>query len=208
MSKIYELDKDLFFSKILLNPTYDNFIFTDKHKRNVIVVDNTSGDFYTEEFSNKTKGLIYLVNDTFLPNDVEKEYSENKDKYKNYNKVVSNSMDYYLDKNLYDRDFLKFDPNKKYIFRINQGYGEKEFKATIKDALGLAINYESDLAFKNTLLLSPLGFDYEDNSKSIEKCVGLENLSRGNMFGWFLPYKRTNSKGIEWIKETTKDMKL
>lgn len=210
MSKIYELDRSLF-DKVNMYPTYNKFIFTDKHKRNIVAVDNTSGDFFTEDFSNRIKGLIYLVNDSFLPDEVEKEYLEHKDKYsyEKYKNIVCDSIDYCLDNNIYDRDFLKFDPNKKYTFDINLGYGEQHFKSTIKDALGLAINYESDLGFNGTLLISPLGFEWEENNRFIEKCVGRENLSSpGNMFGWFLPYRNQQSKQIEWIKENTKDMKL
>ena len=96
MSKIYELDISLY-DKVRMNPTDDMFIFTDKHKRSVVAVDNSYGEFFVEDFSNKIKGLIYLVNDDFMPNDVEKEYLENKHKYNNYDKVVSDSVDYFLD---------------------------------------------------------------------------------------------------------------
>lgn len=112
MSKIYELDISLF-NKIRMYPTYDKFIFTEKNKRHVVAVDNSFGDFFTEDFSNKTKGLIFLLNDSFLCGDVEKEYQSNKNKYKNYNKIVSCQNDYFLDKDLYDCDFLNFNPKKK-----------------------------------------------------------------------------------------------
>lgn len=201
MSKIYELDNSLF-NKINLFRTYDKFIFTDKHKRNVIAVDNSYGAFFVEEFSNKIKGLIYLVNEDYLPNDVEKEYLVNKNKYNFYNKVVSDSVDYFTDGKSRDRIFLKFNPNKKYTFDINIGYGEQQFKATIKDALGLAINYESDLGYNGILLLSPMGFEWEQNHKLIERAVGQENLSKSNdTFGWFIPYRNSESKSIEWIKK-------
>ena len=202
MSKIYELDISLY-DKVRMNPTDDMFIFTDKHKRSVVAVDNSYGEFFVEDFSNKTKGLIYLVNDDFMPYDVEKEYQENKHKYKNYNKVVSDSVDYFLDNKNVGKAFLKFNPNKKYTFDINLGYGEKQFKSTIKDALGLAINYEADLGINGTLIISPLGFEWEENNKIIEKCVGLENLSKANTsFGWSIPYRNPDSKGIEWIEKT------
>ena len=98
--------------------------------------------------------------------------------------------------------------NKKYTFDIDLGYGEKQFKATIKDALGLAINYESDLGFNGTLIISPMGFEWEDNNRLIEKCVGKENLSKSNdTFGWFIPYRNPDSKGIEWL-EKTKEIKI
>ena len=195
MSKIYELDNSLF-NKINLFRTNDKFIFTDKNKRNVIAVDNSNGAFFVEEFSNKIKGLIYLVNDEFLPNDVEKEYLENKHKYNYYDKVVSDSIDYFSDGKNRDRIFLKFNPNKKYIFHINVGYGEQQFKSTIKDALGLAINYETDLGYNGVLLLSPMGFEWEENHKLIEKCVGKENT-----FGWFIPYRNPHSNEIEWLEK-------
>lgn len=207
MSKIYELDISLY-DKVRMNPTDDMFIFTDKHKRSVVAVDNSYGEFFVEDFSNKIKGLIYLVNDDFMPNDVEKEYLENKHKYNNYDKVVSDSVDYFLDNKTANRDFLKFNPNKKYTFDIDLGYGEKQFKATIKDTLGLAINYESDLGFNGTLIISPMGFEWEDNNRLIEKCVGKENLSKSNdTFGWFIPYRNPDSKGIEWL-EKTKEIKI
>ena len=98
--------------------------------------------------------------------------------------------------------FLKFNPNKKYTFDIIIGYGEQQFKATIKDALGLAINYESDLGYNGILLLSPMGFEWEQNHKLIERVVGQENLSKSNdTFGWFIPYRNSDSKSIEWIKK-------
>ena len=201
MSKIYELDNSLF-NKINLFRTNDKFIFTDKNKRNVIAVDNSNGAFFVEEFSNKIKGLIYLVNDEFLPNDVEKEYLENKHKYNYYDKVVIDYIDYFSDGKNKDRTFLKFNPNKKYIFDINVGYGEQQFKSTIKDALGLAINYETDLGYNGVLLLSPMGFDWEENHKLIEKCVGKENLSKSNnTFGWFIPYRNPHSNEIEWLEK-------
>ena len=53
--KIYELDRS-FYNKIRMYPTYNKFIFTEKGKQPVIVVDNSVGDFFVEEFSNKTKG--------------------------------------------------------------------------------------------------------------------------------------------------------
>ncbi len=208
MSKIYELDNSLY-NKVKMYPTYDKFIFTDKHKRNVVVVDNTSGDFFVEDFSNRIKGLIYLVNDEFMTYDVEKEYLENKDKYSydKYKKVVNDSVDYFVDNNKIDRDFLKFDPNKKYIFDINLGFGEKQFKSTIKDALGLAINYETDLGFNGTLLISPAGFEWEENHKFIEKYV-IRDLSKGgDMFGWHIPYRNPDSPNIEWL-DKTKEIKI
>lgn len=206
MSKIYQLDNSLF-NKVYMFPTYDKFIFTDKQKRSVIAVDNSNGEFFTEDFSNKIKGLIYLVNEDFMPNDVEKEYQKNKHKY-HYNKVVSDSVDYFIDNKKTDRDFLKFDPNKKYIFDINIGFGERQIKATIKDALGLAINYESDLGFNGTIIISPMGFEWKDNNRLIEKCVGKENLGKSNdTFGWFIPYKNPDSKGIEWL-EKSKEIKI
>lgn len=201
MSKIYELDNTLF-DKINNFRTNDKFIFTDKHKRNVIVVDNSYGAFFVEEFSNRIKGLIYLTNENFLPNDVEKEYLYNKEKYDYYDKVVSDSVDYFNDGKNRDRIFLKFNPNKKYIFDIDIGYGEQQFKSTIKDALGLAINYESDLGYNGVLLLSPMGFEWEQNHKLIERSVGKENLSKSNdTFGWFIPHRNPNSKGIDWIEK-------
>lgn len=200
MSKIYEIDKSLF-SKIEMYPTYDKFIFTSKRKRDVVVVDNTSGDFFTEDFSNKTKGLIYLVNDSFLPNDVEQEYKKNKDKYKNYHTMVSSQNDYMFDKDLYDRDFCSFDPNKKYEFDINIGYGKETIKATIKDALGLASNHESDLVYNERLLFSPLGFDWNYNNKLIHKYLGIKNISDK---GIELPYRYMDSPEIEVLKKEIK----
>lgn len=208
MSKIYELDRSLF-NKIQMYPTYDKFIFTEKYKEKVIVVDNTSGDFFTEDFSNKTKGLIYLVNDSFMPYDVEKEYRNNRHKYNNYHKVISDSVDYYMDNNLNDIDFLKFDPNKKYEFIIDLEQGKQKFKANIMVALGLSINYDRDLEFENTTIISPLTYDWDTNHDNIEKCVGTKNLcKRDNNFGWLIDYVDMNSPQIELIQEKTKDIKV
>lgn len=207
MSKIYELDVSLY-KKISMYPTYDKFIFTSKGKKNVIAVDNSSGDFFVEDFSNKTKGLIYLVNESFLPNDVEKEYINNKDRYKNYKEIVLNKHDYLLNNNLYDTDFLEFDPNKKYEFDIDLGQGKKTFLATIKDAMGLATNNESDLFYRDMLLLSPLGFEYRDNERLIKKYIGAHNLDYDNFKDNFgIPYRRPYDKQICWF-EKTNDIKI
>lgn len=200
MSKIYELDISLF-DKVKEINSYDSFIFIDKHTRSVIVVDNRQGEFFTEEFSNRLKGLIYLTKTDFLPKDVEKEYSENFDNYtfEKYEKVVFDSYDYYIDKNLNDLDFLKFNPKKKYLFTINTADGERYFQSTIKDALGLASNYSSDLVYNGITIISPLRFDWGKNSELIEKCVGRENLSKSDSFdfGWFLPYRDFKDTCIE-----------
>lgn len=203
MSKIYELDISLF-DKIRMYPTYDKFIFTTKGKRSVVAVDNSSGDFFTEDFSNKTKGLIYLVNEEFMPYDVEKEYKDKKNKYKNYNKIVSSQNDYMLEKDLYDRDFLSFDPNKKYEFNIVVCYKQKKIKANIKDALGLASNYESDLLFNDRLIFSPLGFEWEYNNSLIHKYLGISPVNKN---GIKLPYSSWESPKIE-ILEQEKNIKI
>lgn len=197
MSKIYELDISLF-DKIRMYPTYDKFIFTTKGKRSIVAVDNSSGDFFTEDFSNKTKGLIYLVNDEFMVNDVEKEYKTNKNKYKHYNNIVSGQNDYMLDKDLYDRDFLSFNPNKKYEFNIVVGYKQKKIKANIKDALGLASNYESDLLFNDRLIFSPLGFEWEYNNSLIHKYLGISPVNKN---GIKLPYSSWGSSKIEVLAQ-------
>ena len=197
---IYELDKSLM-KKIYMYQTYDQFIFTEKGKRSVVAVENKDGNFWIEEFSNKTKALIYLLNNNFMPQHVEEEYLKNKDKYKNYNKVVRHKHEYLLDRNLHDRDFLEFNPTKKYEFEIGMGRSEipGKFKATIKDALGLASNYESDLAYKGIIIFSPLGFEYEHNRRLIDKFVG-KNVK--------LPYRFINSKEIKWIDEKEKNIKI
>ncbi len=203
MIKIYELDISLF-DKIRKYPTFDSFLFTSKGKRNVIAVDNTTGDFFTEEFSNKTKGLIYLCNRDYLPNDVEKEYKENKKKYKNYSRLISNQNDYMFDRDLYDRDFLHFDPNKKYSFVININYKKTNIKATIKDALGLASNYEGDLLFNGRLIFSPLSFDWNYNNNLIHKYLGISPVNKN---GINLPYSSWGSPKIE-IVENSKESNL
>lgn len=202
MSKIYEIDISLY-DKIRMYPTYDKFIFTTKGKRNVVAVDNTSGDFFTEDFSNKTKGLIYLLDDEFMANDVEKEYKTNKNKYKYYNNIVSSQNDYMLDKDLYDRDFLSFDSNKKYEFNIVLGYKQKKIKATIKDALGLSSNYESDLLYNDRLIFSPLGFEWEYNNSLVHKYLGISPVDKN---GIKLPYSSWGSPKIEELEE--KDMRF
>lgn len=203
MSKIYEIDISLY-DKIKMYPTYDKFIFITKGKKNVVAVDNTSGDFFTEDFSNKTKGLIYLVNDEFMINDVEKEYKTNKNKYKHYNNIVFSQNDYMLDKDLYDRDFLSFDPNKKYEFNIVVGYKKKKIKASIKYALGLASNYESDLLYNERLIFSPLGFEWEYNNNLIHKYLGISPVNKN---GIKLPYSNWESPKIEELIQE-KNMKV
>ena len=202
MSKIYEIDRSLY-KKIEMYPTNDKFIFTTKGKQSVIAVDNSNGQFFVEDFSNKTKALIYLVNDSFLPNDVEKEYKENKTKYKNYKKIVSSQNDYFIDRDLYDRDFLDFDSNKKYRFDIDIGYGRKSFKSTIKDALSLASNYESDLVFNDRLIYSPLGFEWEYNKNLVKRYLG-KNFFDNNKH---LPYVFKDDDCIEWLNKN-KEIKI
>lgn len=207
MSRIYELDIEKF-NRIYAFPTNDKFIFKDSNKNDVVVVDNSNGNFYVENFSNKIKGLIYLVNDNYTLTDTEKEYKTNKNLYKNkYDKVVASQEDYMLENDLYDRDFLEFIQDKKYQFDINIGYGRKTFKATIKDALGLASNYESDLVFNDRLIFSPLGFDWEYNKNLIEKYIGKSNLKYRENGTFELPYVSSQSEKIEWI-EKTKDIKI
>ena len=200
MSKIYELDISLF-KKVYMYPTYDKFIFTTKNKRSVVAVDNSYGEFFTEDFSNKMKGFIYLANEEFMPDDVEKEYTKNKNKYKNYSKFISTQNEYFIDRNLSDRDFLNFDPNKKYEFDINIGFGKQRFKGKIEDALGLSLNYESDLLYNSIILISPLGFEWNDNLNLMKKYLDGRFIDyKKDNYG--IPYRSRDSKQIEWIEKT------
>lgn len=203
MRKIYELDISLF-NKVYMYPTSDKFIFTKKNKRPVVVVDNTSRDFFMEDFSNKTKGLIFLVNEDFLNNDVEEEYKNNKNKYKNYKKIVSSQNDYFLDKDLGDLDFLSFVQQNKYEFNINIGNCSKKIKSKIIDAIALANNFESDLFYNNHLIYSPLGFEWDYNNKLIHKYLGITHI---NEKGINLPYRNLESREIE-VLDMSKEIKF
>lgn len=206
MSKIYELDISLY-NKVHMNPTYDKFIFTYKNKRNVVAVDNTSGDFFTEDFSNKTKVLIYLVNEEFMPNDVEEEYKKNKNKYKNYKKVVSNQHDYFNDRNLVDTDFLDFDFHKNYTFDIDIGFGNQKFSSTIADAVGLSLTYNSNLYYKGILLISPKEYEWNDNLNLIRKYFKGRLIDYSKV-QYGIPFRCRDSKEIQWINSKEKNLNI
>ena len=203
-TNIYEIDYSLY-DKIKMYPTYDSFIFSSDNDKSVLTVDNTAGEWFVEEFSNKTKALIYLMNDNYLPDDVEKEYLKNRAKYNDYDKYVMNKHDYLIKNNIQDRDFLDFKQDEKYEFSINFGNGVRYFKSTIQDALGLAVNYETDLVYNNILLISPLGFDWEENNSLIESYIKTKNTNK-NDFG--IPYRRQNDSHIEWLKIADIDLNL
>lgn len=84
---------------------------------------------------------------------------------------------------------------KEYTFRMYRSWeGEYSFKSDLLSAYQLASNYEADLMLNNRYLLSPLGFDWEENNKLIKKNLGK----------WFkyssLGYKNMNSKEIKNYK--------
>ena len=199
MNRIYEINYDLFSTlfkewenKDYKNESgyiYNNFLVKDKDDNEYFGVDNTAGEWFEEEFKNKTTALIWLTNNEFDLEDAVKEFDSNKNKYKNLSKQVKTQDEFCSKYNLYHRDYIQFDPNKEYDFKINLNGNVCEFSSTIKTAIGFASNYESDLTYKDVLLISPLGFEWEENYKLIQKFLG-NNYLKDNpkMKDWGVPY--------------------
>lgn len=204
---IYEINFDLY-SRLFNErensdygkmPSYltGKFLVKNKNGKGYFGVDNSTNEWWEEEFKNKLQCLIWLVDDELTTEQVIEKYNTNKDDCKDYKKYLV-SQDIFCEKNnIYHRDYFKFDSKKEYDFTINFGSGAKEFSSTIENALGLASNYESDLLHKDILIFSPLGFEWEENCRLIEKYLG-KNYDRRNFrekdlyddLG--LPYRRPN----------------
>lgn len=89
-----------------------------------------------------------------------------------------------------------------YEFAICRAY-EKEikFKSDPVSAFELASNYEADLYCQGTLILSPLGFEWDENVKLIEKYLGRQGWKETeNGKELNLGYKDLSDSEIEIIK--------
>jgi hypothetical protein len=78
---------------------------------------------------------------------------------------------------------IKF--NKEYNFTMYRSWeGEYSFKSDMLSAFQLASNYEADLFLNGKYLLSPLGFEWEENQKLVKKYTGLKwkNLGYKNPY--------------------------
>lgn len=66
-----------------------------------------------------------------------------------------------------------FNLDYTYEFTICRTYEESaKFNSDPVSAFELASNYEADLYYQGVLILSPLGYEWEDNVKLIEKYLG------------------------------------
>lgn len=180
--KIYEIDFNLYsrlfkeYENSDYNKTPDylcgRFLVKDNDNNSYFCVDNTTNEWWEEEFKNKQQCLIWLVDTDLTEKEVIQKYNENKELYKDYEKYIV-SQDVFCDENkIYHRDYFKFDPNKEYDFIINFRNGAREFSSTIENAIGLASNYECNLLYKDTLIFSPQGFEWEENYRLVEQYLG------------------------------------
>ncbi len=216
--KIYEIDFNLY-SRLFNErensdygkmPSYltGKFLVKNKNGKGYFGVDNSTNEWWEEEFKNKLQCLIWLVDDELTTEQVIEKYNTNKDDCKDYKKYLV-SQDVFCEKNnIYHRDYFKFDPKKEYDFKINLGSGTREFSSTIENALGLASNYETDLLYKDILIFSSLGFEWEENCRLIEQYLG-KNYDRRNFkekdlyddFG--LPYRKPSDGCFNFKDEKT-----
>ena len=174
---------------------YAKFIVKNKNGKGYFCVDNSTNEWWEEEFKNKTQCLMFLVEDELTAEQVIDKYNKNKNAYKHYGKFLV-SQDVFCEKNnIYHRDYFNFDPKKEYNFTINFGNCTREFSSTIENALGLASNYETDLQYKGILIFSSLGFDWEENCRLIERYLG-KNFDRRKFIykdsfdDYGLPYRK------------------
>lgn len=66
-----------------------------------------------------------------------------------------------------------FDLDKTYEFVIHRSYeGGLRFESDPVSAFELASNYEADLFHQGNIILSPLGFEWDENVRLIEKHLG------------------------------------
>lgn len=89
---------------------------------------------------------------------------------------------------------------KQYNFSMFHYYeGEYKFTSDMLSAFQLASNYEADLYLNGKLILSPLGFEYQENKKLIEKYLSKRfvNEKRFNLMG----YKSPGDKEIKNYKK-------
>lgn len=214
--KIYEIDFNLY-SRLFnehedcdynKTPSYlwGRFLVKNKNGKGYFCVDNTTNEWWEEEFKNKQQCLMWLVDTDLTSDEVIKRYNDNKNLYKDYKKYLVSQDVFCEENNIYHRDYFKFDLNKEYDFTINFGNGAKEFSSTIENALGLASNYETDLLYKNILIFSSLGFEWEENCRLIEQYLG-KNYDRRNFrekdlyddFG--LPYRKPSDGCFKFKEE-------
>mgnify|MGYP001026613695 CR=1 FL=1 len=214
--KIYEIEYNLYSrlfdehenSDYNKTPSYlwGRFLVKNKNGVGYFCVDNTTNEWWEEEFKEKQQCLMWLVDDELTVEDVIERYNKNKDKYKDYEKYLVSQDVFCEENNIYHRDYFNFDPNKEYDFSVNLGSGTREFSATIENALGLASNYESDLSHKNTIIFSPLGFDWDENYRLVEQYLGKDHIKKKlkneDMYdGFGLPYRRPDDSSLIHFKD-------
>lgn len=180
--KIYEIDFNLYSRLFKEHENYNyneapsylwgRFLVKNKNGKGYFCVDNTTNEWWEEEFKNKQQCLMWLVDTELTSDKVIKLYNQDKDKYKDYKKYLISQDVFCEENNIYHRDYFKFDPNKEYDFTINFGNGAREFSSTIENAIGLSSNYKCDLLHKNTLIFSPQGFEWEENYRLVEQYLG------------------------------------
>lgn len=111
-------------------------------------------------------GLTIDITDKYK--DYEKEHYCYSRKVKNVLKdAIKNKKDRFINWFYH----LKF--KKQYEFLVCRSFEEpKKIKTDMLTAFQLASNYEADLMLNGKYLLSPLGFEWEENAKLIKKYLG------------------------------------
>lgn len=210
---IYEINYDLYAKlfedyekskndNTLLPYLKGKFIVKDKDNKGYFYVDNSTLNWWEEEFDEKQQGIIWLVDDELNAEEVLKKYKKNK--CSSYNKYVKSMNDYCNKYKIYHRNFFEFNLNTEYDFFIKQNKELKHFKSTIEDAIGLASYYNSDLLYKNILIFSPTGFDIDENYRLIKRYLGnnyFENSRNIKKYKFGVPYKTKDSNSIHFIEE-------
>lgn len=215
--KIYEIDYKLYnllFDEHEKNNEYgklpdyfwNRFIVKNENGKGYFCVDNSTNDWWLEEFKNKTQCLMFLVDNELTAEDVIEKYEKDKTAYKHYRKYLATQEEFCEENNIYHRDYFKFDPKKEYDFIINFGDGPREFSSTIENAIGLSANYECDLLHKNTLIFSPQHFEWEENYRLIEQYLGknyirdrIKQRSINSNFG--VPYREPEDTHLIHFKD-------
>lgn len=216
MSRIYEISYSLY-SRLYNeyeNSDYDNissyllnkFLVKNKNGKGYFCIDNTTNEWWEEEFKNKQQSLMWLVDNELTYNEVIQKYNKNKYKFKDYNKYLVSQDVFCEENNIYDKDYFKFDLNKEYDFEIVFHNDSRKFSSTIESAIGLALNYESHLLYKDTLIFSPKGFDFEENYRLIEQYLGKkyikDKIKSNEINGDFgVPYRNLEDSHFIHLKD-------
>lgn len=104
-----------------------------------------------------------------------------------FNKIKNKVVD------IYNNILYKIKFRKQYEFGMDRYWeGDYKFTSDMLSAFQLASNYEADLYLNGKLILSPLGLEYEDNVRLIQKYLGKRyaNNKSFNLKGYKNPYDK------------------